>query len=134
MQFPKTDKKRQMLDPILPLINIVFLLLIFVMMMSRVESTDGYAVTPPVSTSEDPAGQRDILLLLTEGGKVQLDGLELDNTALIQYARVHRREHPSEIVKIKADAEVDAILLIELMESLRIGGLENLVLLTEKGN
>ena len=134
MQFPKPEKKRETLDPILPLINVVFLLLIFVMMMSRVEGTDGYDVTPPVSSSDDSAGQRENLLVLSEDGQVQLGGVELSNVALMQYARDQKRDHPDEIVKIKADAEVDAMRLIALMESLRIGGVENLVLLTEKRN
>ncbi len=134
MQFPKKQKKQQLFDPILPLINVVFLLLIFVMMMSRVEGTDGYDVTPPVSISEDPAGQWETVLLLTKDGKVQLDDIEVDQAALMQYAREQKRDHPGQIIKIRADAQVDAIQLISLMESLRIGGVENLVLLTEKRN
>lgn len=132
MKFPKTEKKHQLLDPILPLINVVFLLLIFVMMMSRVEGTDGYDVSPPISTSDDPAGSREMLLVLTEDGNVQLNGVEMNEAALKNYARDQKRDHPNEIVKIKADAEVDAMRLIILMESLRVGGIENLVLLTEK--
>jgi len=134
MQFAKPEKKRQILDPILPLINIVFLLLIFVMMMSRVEGTDGYDVSPPISTSKNPAGQRDRLLVLNKDGRVWLDDVEMNDVTLMQYAQDQKRDHPNEIVKIKADAEVDAIQLISLMESLRSGGVENLVLLTEKGN
>lgn len=134
MQFSKLEKKRQVFDPILPLINIVFLLLIFVMMMSRVEGTDGYDVSPPISTSNNPAGQRDTLLVLSRDGRVQLDDVEMDSAALMKYAQDQKRDRPNEIVKIKADAEVDAMQLISLMESLRSGGIENLVLLTEKGN
>lgn len=134
MKFPQPEKKRQMFDPILPLINIVFLLLVFVMMMSRVEGMDGYDVTPPVSTSDNPAGSRETLLVLTKEGHVKLDGVEMETTALRQYARDLKRDHPDEIVKIKADAKVDATQLITLMENLRIGGVENLVLLTEKRN
>ncbi len=134
MKFPRPEKKQPLFDPILPLINVVFLLLIFVMMMSRVDGTDGYDVNPPVSSSEDPAGQRESLLVLTEDGKVQLAGTEMDRAALMKYAREQKRDHPDQIIKIRADAQVDAMELIALMESLRIGGVENLVLLTEKRN
>ncbi len=134
MKFPKPQKKAQVIDPILPLINVVFLLLIFVMMMSRVESTNDYEVSPPVSTSEEPAGQRDSVLILTEDGQIQLNNLALDSQALLQYAREQKQSFPDEIVKIKADANVDAMKLIALMENLRIGGVNNLVLLTEKRN
>ena len=134
MQFPRPKKKQQILDPILPLINVVFLLLIFVMMMSSVDGSDGYDVAPPVSTSEDPAGQREALLLLTKDGEVRLEGVAMDDAALMQYALEQKRDHPDQIVKIRADAKVDSMQLIALMESLRIGGVENLVLLTEKRN
>jgi len=134
MKFPEPEKKVQLLDPILPLINVVFLLLIFVMMMSRVEGTDGYDVSPPVSSSEDPAGARETLLVLAKNGSIHLAGVEIDNAVLMKFAREQKSDHPDAIVKIRADAEVDAMHLIALMESLRIGGMENLVLLTEKGN
>ncbi|MFK8068500.1 MAG: ExbD/TolR family protein [Gammaproteobacteria bacterium] len=134
MRFPKTEKKRQLIDPILPLINVVFLLLIFVMMMSRVEGTDGYDVKPPVSTSEDPAGTQERILILTEEGDIQLNGMDINESSLLKFAQDQKRDAPNQIVKIKADADVDAMKLISLMEKLRIGGIENLVLLTEKGN
>jgi len=134
MKFPRPEKKQPLFDPILPLINVVFLLLIFVMMMSRVDGTDGYDVTPPASTSENPAGQRETLLLLTKDGKVRLAGMEMDHVSLMKYAREQERNHPDQVVKIRADARVDAIQLIALMENLRIGGVKNLVLLTEKRN
>ncbi len=132
MRFPRSEPKRQLLDPILPLINIVFLLLVFVMMMSRVEGMDSYDISPPVSSSEAPAGEREKLLLLTREGIVFLGDKEMDDAALLHYAR--ERKQPDEIIKIKADAKVDATRLIALMETLRLGGVENLVLLTEKRN
>lgn len=132
MKFPRSDKKPQVIDPVLPLINIVFLLLIFVMIMSRVEGTDGYDVNPPVSSSEDPAGAREDLIILTRDGQTQVQGETLDSAALLQYAHQHKREHPNEVVKIKADAKVDATRLISLMETFRMSGVESLVLLTEK--
>ncbi len=134
MKFPQTEKKRQLIDPILPLINVVFLLLIFVMMMSRVEGTDGYEVEPPVSSSEDPAGTQERILVLTEEGGVLLNGIEATESKLLKFAQDQKRDAPNQIVKIKADADVGAMKLISLMENLRIGGIENLVLLTEKRN
>lgn len=132
MKFPHPDKKPQVIDPILPLINIVFLLLIFVMIMSRVEGNDGYDVNPPVSSSEDPAGAHKDLIVLTRDGQTHLNGETLDSAGLVQYARQHTREHPDEVIKIKADAKADATHLINLMETFRMSGVENLVLLTEK--
>lgn len=135
MKFPQpdqADKRSNIIDPILPLINVVFLLLIFVMLMSRVESIDNYNVSPPVSESEDPAGARETLVVLSAGGKVQINGVELNDEALQYYAQDHQRYSPAEVIKIKADAKVDATRLISVMENLRDGGVENLILLTEK--
>lgn len=135
MQFPQSDqteKKASLIDPILPLINVVFLLLIFVMMMSRVESIDSYDVTPPVSESEDSAGARETLVVLSAEGKVQVNGVELNDDALLRYAQDHQHVSPAGAVKIKADANVDATRLITVMENLRNGGVEHLTLLTEK--
>ncbi len=134
MKFPSKKKKSQLIDPILPLINVVFLLLIFVMIMSRVEGTDSFEVAPPVSTSDEPAGQRESLLVLTSTGELHLDGQTLEKDDLMAFAKQYAADQNAQELKIKADAKVDAMELISLMENLRMAGLENLVLLTEKRN
>ncbi len=134
MKLPKAKPRKNLIDPVLPLINVVFLLLIFVMMMSKVEGTDGYDVNPPHSTSEAPAGQRDSILVLTREGQVLVNEQVLDDADLHVYATQFKRDFPAESLKIKADKQVDATRLISLMEDLRKQGVDQLMLLTEKRN
>lgn len=128
---PNTPRKN-LIDPVLPLINVVFLLLIFVMMMSRIEGNDGFDVNPPQSASEAPAGQRDHILVLSKDGEVTINGQAMEKVGLARFAEEFLANFPEETLKIKADKQVDATRLITLMEDLRRLGIEQLTLLTEK--
>src|SRR5690606_15298132 len=66
---PRSDEER-----ILPLINIVFLLLIFFMVAGKFAATDPLEIDPPQSALESEAGPRELLVLLDAEGRLALDG------------------------------------------------------------
>lgn len=113
-------------DRILPLINIVFLLLIFFMVAGHLSATDPFAVTPPHSDTETTPDMDTHLILVDRQGKLALDGLPLTEAALIEAFG----SSPMDTVRIKADGAVDAVTVIALMERLRAAGLAELQLLT----
>lgn len=113
-------------DRILPLINIVFLLLIFFMVAGHLSATDPFAVTPPHSDTETAPDMDTHLILVDRQGKLALDGLPLTEAALIEAFG----SSPMDTVRIKADGAVDAVTVIALMERLRAAGMAELQLLT----
>jgi biopolymer transport protein ExbD len=56
---PKSDDER-----ILPLINVVFLLLIFFMLAGKLASSDPFEIAPPRSDSAGGVESREILVLI----------------------------------------------------------------------
>ena len=113
-------------DRILPLINIVFLLLIFFMVAGHLSATEPVAVTPPQSDTETTPEMDTHLILIDRRGRLALDGLPLTEAALLEAFG----SSPMSSVRIKADGAVDAIRVIALMERLRGAGLTDLQLLT----
>lgn len=113
-------------DRVLPLINVVFLLLIFFMVAGQLSATDPFTVTPPHSDNEAAPDRNTHLILIDRRGQLALDGLPLSEAALI--AAFGRS--PMTSVRVKADGAVDAIRVIALMERLRGAGLTDLQLLT----
>lgn len=113
-------------DRILPLINIVFLLLIFFMVAGHLSATDPFAITPPHSDTETTPDMDTHLILIDRQGRLALDGLPLTAAALLEAFG----SSPMSSVRIKADGAVDAIKVIALMERLRGAGLTDLQLLT----
>jgi biopolymer transport protein ExbD len=117
MQFARPES-RKTAENTLPLINIVFLLLIFFMIAGRLAEPDPLGVTPPASASERPPGERDIEVHIAAGGQMALEG---ETIALLPEGGV---------VRMKADGAADAALVVAAMEALREAGIENLHLLT----
>ena len=118
-------------ERILPLINIVFLLLIFFMVAGRLTASDSFRVTPPRSTSRTPGDAEALTLSIEQGGALALNG------AAIAYAdigpAVARRlaaDTAAVPVRLEADAAVEAIAVVKVMAALREAGVADLQLLT----
>ena len=117
-------------ERILPLVNIVFLLLIFFMLAGRFSVTDPFQIAPPRSASEGPAATQDLVVQMAADGRLAVNGTLLGEAAL--KARVARRLIAAEglRVRLKADGGASAVRVVAVMELLREAGIERLQLLT----
>lgn len=112
----------------LPLINVVFLLLIFFMVAGRFSEADPFLVTPPSSSSQLAPGERDLLVHIEASGAVALEGTTI---ALADLAAAIERLLPQGgAVRLKADGAAEATRVVAVMEALREAGIEHLHLLT----
>jgi biopolymer transport protein ExbD len=75
---PRDDDER-----VLPLINVVFLLLIFFMLAGALAPADPFRVDPPLSRSEAPPPAEPLTLLIGADGELALDGEPLDEAGLL---------------------------------------------------
>lgn len=122
---PKSDEER-----VLPLINVVFLLLIFIMLAGRLAMSDPFRIDPPRSASDAAAQQRELTVLIGAKGRLALDGQVMDR-AQIRSAVARRASRDGSLrVLVRADGRAEAIRVIAVMELLREAGVENLNLLT----
>jgi len=115
---------------VLPLINVVFLLLIFFMIAGHLEATDPFVVNPPSSVSEGGAQGRDLEVLVGADGQLALDGVVMDVGALEAAVAERMVGGAPPMVWLKGDAGVDAVQAIDVMEVLRAAGVERLKLVT----
>ncbi|PHS69331.1 MAG: biopolymer transporter ExbD [Methylophaga sp.] len=130
MQFPQRQRPQNNEDSILPLINIVFLLLIFFMVAGHLSVADPFRIDPPVSDSDGKTQIGDTVILLAADGRLVFDGGSIEKNELEQIV-VEQMKSKSEIqVQLKADAQVEAIDVVEIMEILRTAGVKKLQLLT----
>ena len=72
----RTGPRRQASDDdrIMPLINVVFLLLIFFMLAGQLSASDPFEITPPESISTAESGDEEMLILVAEDGRLALNG------------------------------------------------------------
>lgn len=117
-------------DAVMPLINIVFLLLIFFMVAGKLTSSDPFEISPPSSSSginEDPGT---LTLLIGRNGETALNGTVIAQTELAQSLSDRLQEEPGLILRLKADGAAKATDIIQVMEIIRDAGAGELNLLT----
>lgn len=118
-------------ERILPLINVVFLLLIFFMLAGTLSIREPFAVSPPLSASQTPASPEPIRVLMGRDGQLALDGEEMAGSALLGAIAKAVGQDPEVRVELKADAKVPGNQVVVLLEQLRAVGLDRISLLTE---
>ncbi len=113
---------RQAPETIIALIDVVFFLLVFFMLIGRMDATAPFAVSPPVATtgSDMPAGG--ITLSVSATGAMAIDGVPSSDpqTALLEQVKVA----PDTLIRINAHhaAELRHILpLIAVLEAAGAG-------------
>ncbi|MDF1792897.1 MAG: biopolymer transporter ExbD [Thalassobaculaceae bacterium] len=117
-------------DRILPLINVVFLLLIFFMLAGRLAATDPFRIDPPQSVSAGPVTIEDLLVQVGAEGRLALNGEEMGEMALVAAVSARVGEGTPGTVRLKADGRVEATRVVAIMELLREAGIDKLQLLT----
>jgi biopolymer transport protein ExbD len=122
---PRNDEER-----ILPLINVVFLLLIFFMLAGRLAVSDPFEIAPPHSATEGPAEAQEMMVLVGADGRIALDGVIVAETALQAALAERLGDDGTAGVRLKADGRAEATRVVAVMERLREAGVKRLKLIT----
>ena len=129
MQLPPGQKEEEP-DTILPLINVVFLLLIFFIMTGALTSVDFFNVDPPSSSSELPGALDETVILVSADGKLAIDNREVDEVDLQLSVSDKLAMGAGRTFRIKADGRVDAARVVGVMELIEAVGVRRVMLLT----
>ncbi len=124
---------RERPENVTPLINVVFLLLIFFMMAGQLSRTAPFPLDPPASASErEPADQQAVLHIAADG-RVAVAGETVPLAKLADAAAEARAGEAASSLRIKADRNADAARVVAVMDRLREAGVERIDLLTVRG-
>ena len=106
-----------------PMLDIVFIMLIFFIVTATFVNERGLDVTRPDSDEPQPNQQNvTILISIAESGTVSMDGREVDFRAV--RANVERliAENPDSSVVVQADPRSESKLLVGVMDQARLAG------------
>ena len=117
-------------DAVMPLINIVFLLLIFFMVAGKLTSSDPFEISPPSSSSGINEDSGSLTLLIGRNGETALDGTVIAEAELANALTERLQENPGIVLRLKADGGAKAADVIQVMEIIRDAGAGELNLLT----
>lgn len=128
---PPTESSRSELS-VVPLVNVVFLLLVFFMLVGQVTSPDSLDIEPPRSViGKDDPGQT-VRILLARDGRLALERVVVSESELSDRVSGIVASQPTATFQIKVDARIDAVRMIGVMERLQAAGVKELTLLTEE--
>jgi len=117
-------------DRILPLINVVFLLMIFFMLAGRIAAIDPFSVEPPRSAAAGQIDSKETIVLLGADGTLALDGQVMDENAFAAAVSDRVKAGRAGAFRFKADGKAEATRVVAVMETVREAGVEKLRLLT----
>ncbi len=115
-------------ETIVALIDVVFFLLVFFMLIGRMDATSPFEVLPPVAqTGADmPAGG--VTLSVAADGRLALDGVEFGRADLERAIRVRLAEDPSTLLRVNAHKDVELRHVLPLVAALEQMGARDVVL------
>lgn len=123
-------RRRQRSDNVVPLINVVFLLLIFYMLTGSLTRPELFRIDPPVSKSTMQSVSEPVRVLLAADGRMALENKAMSLAEIAVAVMARRKKDPAMRVEIKADAKVAAGKVLSLLDALREAGVEKVSLTT----
>lgn len=120
-------------ETIVALIDVVLFLLVFFMLIGRMDATAPFQLMPPVADSglEMPGGGATVSISVT--GNLALNGAPMDHTALLAGLKQALVKTPGLLVRIDADRGAELRDLLPLVSEIDGLGTRNVVLVVTPG-
>ena len=116
---------------IAPLIDIVFLLLIFFMLASEFTDFKTIDMTTPINSDREIESSEPLLIKLSSDGKIEIKEVLIDFTILEKKVMNLKKNQTDTKVIISTPEKTEINLLMKVMDIIRIGGIDNIALITE---
>ena len=116
---------------IAPLIDIVFLLLIFFMLASEFTDFKTIDMATPINSDQDIESSKPLLVKLSSDGKIKIKEVLIDFSILEKEVINLKKNQTDTKVIISTPEKTEINLLMKVMDIIRIGGIDNIALITE---
>lgn len=130
MEFERSRKIKMHFD-IAPLIDIVFLLLIFFMLTANFILQPGIKVTLPAAENSQPQEDQKISIFISESDEIYLDDLKVAIDDLEGILKDKLETVTDKTVVIRADEKIDLGLAVRIMDIAKGAGSSNVVIATD---
>jgi biopolymer transport protein ExbD len=125
--FGDNQSKRRVALDLSPLLDIVFLLLIFFLVTTTFLPDAGMDLELPESTTATEAELAPTVISVSEDGSVQLDG-EAVSVEDLQQAVAALPDEERRKITVRADSRVDYGVIVRIIDALRSAGVDGLSL------
>lgn len=137
MQLGKTiqHKKPNQDDNLIPLINIVFLMLIFFMVAGHISESDPIQVQPPASVSDSQSEVKPLTIVVSTEGEIAVGQEQVTKDTLSAVITQHFEQAADPQVfrlLVKVDANLAVEELQHILSLLKQTGIKRIALATQK--
>jgi len=109
-----------------PLMDIVFIMLIFFIVTTSFVKESGVDVNRPTANTAERQERGNILIAITADGEVWIDKRRVDVRAVRANVERFKAENPEAAVVIQADRDSKNGLLVQVMDQVRLAGVSNI--------
>jgi len=117
---------------IAPLVDVVFLLLLFFMLTSHLMQEPAIKIKLPESKTAEAKDERVKTILITKDGEIYFMDKRVDLNKLQMAIKEGVKDIQIDFLRIKADRDADVGTLISVIDEVRLGGVRNYSIVTEK--
>lgn len=130
MEFERT-RHRQIELGITPLIDIVFLLLIFFMLTSHFLLDEGIKIDLPPARTSEVESTRDLVIFLESDGRILFQDQVVRIEDIESLLSAELQQDPGQTVMIRADRAVILEKAVGIMDAVKASGASRMMLATE---
>lgn len=128
MRLSDVEKPSEAGENVLPLVNVVFLLLIFFMLAGTFAKPEKFKLEPPQAEAEATLENKIFVLQINADGALAI----AEETISVDELKQRIADQKAKKVQVKADATLEAKFLMHLMQTLAEAGATELQLITQK--
>jgi len=128
----KKRSRYQILMPLTPLIDIVFMLLIYFLLTTNFMVDEGIKIKLPQVKASAPQTQKEITVYVDRQGNAFMENIKLSYGALFKNLKEKIHGRQDVLVVIKADRAVILNKAVKVMDMAKAAGAGRLCLATEK--
>lgn len=117
-----------------PLIDMIFILLIFFVVTTSFVKEAGVDVQRPVAQTAETKESTNIVMAITAENLIVVEGKPIDVRSVQSYMERFLMQNPNGSVVLAADANSRSGIVIQVLDSCRLAGVKNLSVAAKKGS
>jgi biopolymer transport protein ExbD len=121
--------RRQHPETIVALIDVVFFLLVFFMLIGRLDASAPFAIVPPVGTTGTDLPAGGITVSISTDGALALDGVAMDRDALAVAIADRLVRSPDVLIRVNADKTTQLSHVLPIVSALEQLGAKDVALI-----
>lgn len=129
--FAETLPKRRQVVSLTPLIDVVFILLVFFMLASSFLDWRSIELDAAAASTEKANDPVETPLLAVSASEITLDGEPVAQTELVTRLKAHLEKHPESLIRVRPLEATPLQPLVSLLDELQARGITQLTLVRD---